>query len=66
MRPDSNVQTATPPPAAGDPDRPAWLRLVHDQVDSMKFGTVLITVHDSRVVQLERMEKLRLDRPTGT
>ena len=42
---------------------PHWLELVREQVDSLKFGTVQITVHDSRVTQVERLEKLRLDRP---
>jgi hypothetical protein len=42
---------------------PVWLRLVWDQVRSLKFGTVQITVHDSRVVQVERVEKLRFDKP---
>ena len=42
---------------------PAWLELVREQVGSLKFGTVQITVHDSRVTQVERLEKLRLDRP---
>ncbi len=42
---------------------PAWLELVRKQVDSLKFGTVQITVHDSRVTQVERLEKVRLDRP---
>ena len=41
---------------------PAWLVLVRDHVNSLKFGTVQITVHDSRVVQVERAEKLRLDK----
>jgi len=40
-----------------------WLELVRRQVSSLKFGTVQITVHDSRVTQIERLEKLRLDRP---
>ena len=35
--------------------------MVRDQVDSLKFGTVIITVHDSRIVQVEKSEKLRLD-----
>lgn len=42
---------------------PAWLRLVRDYVRSLKFGTVQITVHDSRVVQVERAERLRFDKP---
>jgi hypothetical protein len=41
---------------------PAWLQLVRDQVRSLKFGTVQITVHDSRVVQVERVEKQRFDK----
>ena len=42
---------------------PTWLKLVREQVEALKFGTVQITVHDSRVTQVERLEKLRLDRP---
>jgi hypothetical protein len=41
---------------------PAWLKLVREQVHSLKFGTVQISVHDSRVVQVERVEKLRFDK----
>jgi hypothetical protein len=42
---------------------PTWLQLVRKQVGPLKFGTVQITVHDSRVVQVERVEKLRFDKP---
>ncbi len=42
---------------------PEWLELVRQQVASLKFGTVQITVHDARVTQVERVEKVRLDRP---
>ncbi|MGA2176867.1 MAG: YezD family protein [Verrucomicrobiota bacterium] len=42
---------------------PVWLQLVREHVRSLKFGTVQITVHDSRVVQVERVEKLRFDKP---
>jgi hypothetical protein len=42
---------------------PEWLQVVRAQVESLKFGTVQITVHDSMVVQIERVEKTRLDRP---
>ena len=44
---------------------PEWLELVRKQVSSLKFGTVQITVHDSRVTQVERVEKVRLDRPNS-
>jgi len=46
--------------------KPGWLDLVRDQVTSLRFGTVLITVHDGRVVQVEKNEKLRLDQTTST
>jgi hypothetical protein len=39
------------------------LQLVREHVGSLKFGTVQITVHDARVVQVERVEKLRFDKP---
>jgi hypothetical protein len=42
---------------------PEWLELVRQQVSSLKFGTVQITVHDSRVTQVERVERVRLERP---
>jgi hypothetical protein len=40
-----------------------WIELVHQHVSSLRFGVVQIVVHDSRVLQIERTEKLRLDRP---
>jgi hypothetical protein len=41
-----------------------WLRLVRQHVASLSFGEVVITVHDSRVVQIEKTEKLRLPHKT--
>jgi hypothetical protein len=41
----------------------SWLELVRKQVVSLRFGIVQILVHDSRVVQIERTEKIRLDHP---
>jgi hypothetical protein len=39
----------------------SWLELIAEQVASLRFGVVQIVVHDSRVVQIERTEKVRLD-----
>ena len=39
-----------------------WLGIVARQVESLKFGVVQITVHESRVVQIEKTEKIRVDR----
>ena len=41
---------------------PEWIGIVAQQVESLKFGVVQITVHESRVVQIEKTEKVRLDR----
>ena len=42
-------------------DSEAWERIVRQQVNSMRFGLVQIIVHEGRVVQIEKTEKLRVD-----
>ena len=37
-----------------------WLELVCEKVQSLRFGVVQIVVHDSKVTQIERTEKMRL------
>jgi hypothetical protein len=44
---------------------PAWVQAVQNQIGSLRFGVVQIVVHDSRVVQIERTSRVRLDRPDG-
>lgn len=49
-------------------ERPAtvgdrWLELVQEQVNSLQFGVVQIVVHNSRITQIDRTERLRLDPP---
>ncbi len=41
-----------------------WQALVAEQVRQLRFGVVQIVVHDSRVVQIERTEKVRLPAPS--
>lgn len=45
---------------------PAWLEIVRQQVDTLNYGVVQIVVHGSRVVQIERTEKVRLENPIAT
>ena len=40
----------------------SWLQFVASQVKSLRFGVVQIVVHDSRVVQIDRTERLRIDK----
>ena len=42
----------------------SWLQVVAEQVSELRFGVVQITVHDTRVVQIERTERFRL-KPNG-
>jgi hypothetical protein len=39
-----------------------WVNVVRNQLRTLKFGVVQIVVHDGQVVQIERTEKLRLDK----
>ena len=41
----------------------SWLDIVRRQVGSLDFGVVQIVVHGTRVVQIERTEKIRLEAP---
>lgn len=39
-----------------------WLALLQEQMRTLKFGVLQIVVHEGRVVQIERTEKMRLDK----
>ena len=40
-----------------------WMEVVRRQVASLRFGVVQVTVHDSRVTQIEKTERVRFDKP---
>jgi len=42
-----------------------WLEQVRRQVGSLRFGVVQVVVHDSRVVQIEKTEKIRFEPSAG-
>jgi hypothetical protein len=52
------------PPAAGSGEA-KWLEMTVQQVKSLRYGVVEIVVQDSRVVQIDRTERLRLDKPAA-
>jgi hypothetical protein len=45
---------------------PAWLGVVREKVESLRFGVVQIVVHDGRVTLIERTEKTKFDEPAPT
>jgi len=56
------MSDAATPPASADP---AWIAVVREKVESLRFGVVQIVVHDSKVTQIERTERTRLDAPAA-
>jgi len=40
-----------------------WLAIVREKTRGLKYGVVQIVVHDSRVVQIERTERIRIEQP---
>ena len=54
------MSTTYPNLTATELPRDNWLEIVRQQVESLRFGTVEIVVQDSRVVQIERTERVRL------
>ena len=44
-------------------DRPEWLRVVQQKVETLRYGVVQLVVHDGRVTQIERTEKTRISPP---
>jgi len=49
-------------PSTGSNERPVWLETVRRHVGSLHYGVVQIVVHDSQVTQIEKTERVRLDR----
>jgi hypothetical protein len=47
----------------GGNEKADWLEVVRQQVGSLRFGVVQIVVHDSQVTQIEKTERVRLDKP---
>ena len=55
----SATQTKTTGDSARKQD---WLEIVRQQVGSLRYGVVEIVVHDSQVTQIEKTERVRLDK----
>lgn len=55
--------SATPRSLDTPADDASLLREIHTALRNLRYGSVEITVHDSRVVQIERKEKYRLTEP---
>jgi hypothetical protein len=38
-----------------------WIEVIKEKLGGLRYGQILLTVHDGRVVQIERTEKTRLE-----
>lgn len=38
-----------------------WVEVTREKLGGLRYGQILLTVHDGRVVQIERTEKTRLE-----
>ena len=45
---------------------PDWAMLVRRHVSSLRFGVVQIVVHDSKVTQIDKTERVRLEKNNKT
>ena len=43
-------------------EKTEWLEIVRQQVGSLRYGVVQVVVHDSQVSQIEKTERVRLDK----
>lgn len=39
---------------------PTWLKVVHERVAGLRFGTVQIVIHEGRVTQVDSTERTRI------
>jgi hypothetical protein len=40
----------------------SWLKIVAQHVEDLRFGSVVVTVHEGRVVQIEVSTKVRFEK----
>lgn len=50
--------------SAKPPTKDGWLDLVQQHVRSLRYGVVQVVVHDGRVIQIEKTERVRLEKPS--
>lgn len=41
-----------------------WLERIKASVEGLEYGSVQITIHDGRIVQIERTERKRFEAPS--
>ena len=55
------MRTTDVPVPVEESENADWVQLVKQSVKGLQFGVVQIVVHNAKVVQIEKTEKVRLD-----
>ena len=55
------MRTTISPAITEETDLAEWIKVVKQSVGALQFGMVQIVVHNGKVVQIEKTEKLRFD-----
>jgi hypothetical protein len=63
MKTDARITNETQP-ESNDTGENEVLRRIALAISSVRFGSVEVVIQDSRVVQIERKEKFRFDKPS--
>ena len=58
-----NMNAVTIKSAGSSDEKANWLEVVRQQVGSLRYGVVQIVIHDAQVTQIEKTERVRLDKP---
>lgn len=64
----ASIPIASSKPSFRDPEPEvvSWLRVVESKVAGLRFGSVLVVVHEGRVTQIESTEKFRFGQRPAT
>ena len=62
MKIDARIINETQPESTGHNENEV-LRRIASAISGVRFGSVEVVIQDSRVVQIERKEKFRFDKP---
>ena len=62
MKTDAPITNETKPESIGHNENEI-LRRIANAISGVRFGSVEVVIQDSRVVQIERKEKFRFDKP---
>ena len=57
----AGMRTTDVPVPVEESENADWVQLVKQSVKGLQFGVVQIVVHNAKVVQIEKTEKVRLD-----